>query len=407
MGIEANLPKLRFPEFSNNWTENNLSEIAVKKNEKNKNVEIKDVFTNSASLGIINQRDFFDKDIANQNNLTGYFIVDKDDFIYNPRISNSAPVGPISRNKIGLGVMSPLYTVFRFSDKLNFDFIEHFFSTKIWHIHMEDIANYGARADRMSFAIGDFFKMPINIPSHSEQTKIASFLTAVDDKLQALKKKKELLEQYKKGMMQQLFSQEIRFKKDDGTNYPDWEEKKLGEVTYKVDKKNKTKEKLPIYSISNQNGFVPQSEQFEGLDSNERGYDISLYKVVQEETFAYNPARINVGSIGYSGKDKCKVIISSLYICFKTIDIIDDYYFQQFLKTSHFKDSVLRNGEGGVRIYLFFDKFSEISINIPCIHEQTKIANFLSAIDDKIAHCQSELDGLEQWKKGLLQQLFC
>jgi type I restriction enzyme, S subunit len=119
--------------------------------------------------------------------------------------------------------------------------------------------------------------------------------------------------------MQKIFIQELRFKADDGSEFPEWEEKTLGEITYKVDKKNKHKEQLPIYSISNQNGFVPQSEQFEGLDSNDRGYDISLYKIVEKETFAYNPARINVGSIGYSGKEIDRVIISSLYVCSKQI----------------------------------------------------------------------------------------
>jgi type I restriction enzyme S subunit len=205
--------------------------------------------------------------------------------------------------------------------------------------------------------------------------------------------------------MQKLFSQELRFKDDDGKEFSDWEEKKLGDVTYKVDKKNKTKEVLPVYSISNINGFVPQSEQFDGVDSNERGYDISLYKIVGKETFAYNPARINVGSIGYSG-NLLKVIVSSLYVCFKTIEPVNDLFFNFYLKTIHFNNSVLRNGEGGVRIYLFYENFSEIEISLPSFPEQTKIANFLSSIDEKINHIVKQIQQTESWKKGLLQKMF-
>lgn len=109
-------------------------------------------------------------------------MVENNDFIYNPRISNFAPVGPISRNHLESGIMSPLYSVFRFTEG-NLDFLEWFFNTTIWHKHMEDIANYGARADRMSFPIGDFYKMPIYLPSLPEQTKIATFLTSLDEKI--------------------------------------------------------------------------------------------------------------------------------------------------------------------------------------------------------------------------------
>lgn len=253
-------------------------------------------------------------------------------------------------------------------------------------------------------------------PTFPEQTKIATFLTAVDEKIQALKKKKLLLESYKKGVMQQLFpsthtgpNPRLRFKipndKGDLVTGPDWEVRKLGEVTYKTDKKNKDKESLPVYSISNVNGFVPQSEQFEGMDSVERGYDTSLYKIIEDNTFAYNPARINVGSIGYSGEIG-RVLVSSLYVCFKTIDIIDDSFFNHYLYTPHFKDSVLRNGEGGVRIYLFYENFSEITINIPTLPEQTRIAQFLSSLDEKINQVQGQIEKTEAWKKGVVQRMF-
>lgn len=189
--------ELRFKDDSGEdfaeWEEKKLGEVAEKRIKKNIDNKIINVFTNSAINGIVNQRDFFEKDIANQNNLNGYYIVENNDFVYNPRISSTAPVGPISRNHLGSGVMSPIYTVFRL--KLgNVDFIECIFNTNVWHKHMENIANYGARADRMSFAIGDFYEMPIPFPSLSEQAKIANFLSSIDEKIET---EEQILEQYK------------------------------------------------------------------------------------------------------------------------------------------------------------------------------------------------------------------
>lgn len=205
--------------------------------------------------------------------------------------------------------------------------------------------------------------------------------------------------------MQKIFSQQIRFKDDNGQEYSMWEKKRLGELTFKTSKKNKDNAHFPIYSINNKEGFLPQGDQFEGVDSNSRGYDISLYKVIDESTFAYNPARINVGSIGYSGNLK-NIIISSLYVCFKTKQVLEDAYLLQYLKTYQFNKSVLQNVEGGVRDYLFYENFSNIKISLPCNKEQLKIANFLSIIDDKINCTQKQIEKAEVWKKGLMQQMF-
>ncbi|SIT10006.1 type I restriction enzyme, S subunit [Chryseobacterium piscicola] len=200
--------KIRFKnEYGNNfsnWEITRLGIIAEKRISKNKQMQIKTVLSNSASFGIINQSDFFYKEIANQNNINGYYVVEKDDFVYNPRISKEAPVGPISRNKIDIGVMSPLYMVFRFKEG-HIDFFEHFFNSNVWHEYMESIANYGARADRMSFSNSDFFEMPILIPNIQEQKRIASFLSRINQKIQTEKVVLEKLEIQKKYLLQQMF----------------------------------------------------------------------------------------------------------------------------------------------------------------------------------------------------------
>lgn len=188
-------------------------------------------------------------------------------------------------------------------------------------------------------------------------------------------------------------------------NTKEWEERPLGDVTYSVSQKNTDGKKYPIYSINNKEGFLPQSDQFDGVDSNSRGYDISLYKIVGKNTFAYNPARINVGSIGYSG-ELCDIIISSLYVCFKASEPLDDKFLQCFLSTSSFNRQVESNVEGGIRSYLFYDNFSKILIQFPEKKEQQKIADCLSSLDDLINAELKKLEALKAHKKGLMKKLF-
>ena len=186
----------------------------------------------------------------------------------------------------------------------------------------------------------------------------------------------------------------------------EWVERKLGEITTRVTKKNKKGIKYPIYSINNTVGFLPQNDQFEGVDSNTRGYDIKLYKIIEKNTFAYNPARINVGSIGYSG-ELHNIIISSLYVCFKTKKEIEDKFLQVFLGTFNFSQSVKDNVEGGIRSYLFYENFSRIKIPLPPqSDEQQKIADCFSSLNDLFTSEAAKLEVLKAHKKGLMQKLF-
>lgn len=242
-----------------------------------------------------------------------------------------------------------------------------------------------------------------------EQYKIADCFFSIDSCLSSINEKIEQLKAHKKSLMQKLFPQngqtvpEYRFPEFRSSD--EWNNKKMGDITVVVNRRNKSNRSLPIYSISNTDGFVPQSEQFDGLDSKSRGYDISLYKVVGRNTFAYNPARINIGSFGYSGNLK-EVLISSLYVCFKTTDEIDDEFMICFLNTAHFRRAVESNVEGGIRSYLFYENFSRINIIFPTIQEQRKISSVIKSIDKLLFSNQRRVSLLEEQKKGLMQKLF-
>ena len=202
----AKVPELRFAGFADDWEERKLGDISYKVKEKNKTGEFTETLTNSAEYGIINQRDFFDKDISNAKNLTGYYVVKNDDFVYNPRISNFAPVGPIKRNKLGrTGVMSPLYYVFRTHD-IDKNYFEKYFDTVYWHRFMELNGDSGARADRFAIKDSVFVEMPIPYPTMDEQQKIGSFFQQLDNTITLHQLKLDLLKEQKKGFLQKMFA---------------------------------------------------------------------------------------------------------------------------------------------------------------------------------------------------------
>lgn len=173
-------PTIRFEGYTDDWEQRKLNEIADKVSEKNKNNEFSEPFTNSAEQGIISQKDYFDREIVNNENLNGYYIVRNDDFIYNPRISATAPVGPINRNRLGRnGVMSPLYTVFRTHDIDNL-YLEFYFKSTKWHRFMKLNGDSGARFDRFTISSTQFMEMPIPYPTLEEQQKIGEYFESLD-----------------------------------------------------------------------------------------------------------------------------------------------------------------------------------------------------------------------------------
>jgi len=225
-------PAIRFAGFTEAWEQRKLGEIADKVTEKNTQNQYSETFTNSAEFGVINQRDFFEHDISNANNIGGYYVVKKEDFVYNPRISVTAPCGPINCNRLDRnGVISPLYTVFR-THNIDTVYLEWYFKSHYWHSYMFFNGDTGARADRFSIKSDLFFQMPIPLPSVPEQRKIGSIFTQLDNLITLHQRKCDKLKNIKKACLEKMFPKngsnvpEIRFK---GFTEA-WEQRKFSEV---------------------------------------------------------------------------------------------------------------------------------------------------------------------------------
>ena len=206
--------KKRLPGFSEEWKIKPLKKLTEKQKKKNNGFQYRLVLSNSAQHGIVSQDQEFDKEIANEERIDGYYIVIPGAFVYNPRISVTAPCGPINVNETGeTGIMSPLYTVFTISSpQISQDFLKYYFQSSCWYKYVKRVANYGARHDRISISDGDFFDMPIPLPTKEEQNYIAKVLSAADREIELLQQDIEQEKEKKKALMQLLLTGIVRVK---------------------------------------------------------------------------------------------------------------------------------------------------------------------------------------------------
>jgi len=391
----ALLPRLRFSKFrdAKPWSFQPLGTLASRSTRKNADGKITRVLTNSAEYGVVDQREFFNKDIANQGNLEGHYLVEEGSYVYNPRISATAPVGPISKNRSGLGVMSPLYTVFKFKNG-NDDFYAYYFKSAHWHRYMRQASSTGARHDRMSITRSDFLALPVPVSTPEEQEKIADCLSSLDDLIAAEIQKLDALKTHKKGLMKQLFPREgetaPRLRFPEFSEVGDWETTQLGVVCNMQSGKFVSASEI---AESREEGFFP-CYGGNGL----RGYT---------QTFNQSGRHSLIGRQGA--------------LCGNVNFVKGDFY-----ATEH---AIVTTPKSGIRTgWLFYNlcfldlnRFStgqaqpglsvEVLEKVGCTlpkdeKEQEKIADCLSSLDELIAAETHKLDTLKLQKKGLINQLF-
>lgn len=414
------IPALRFPEFQNDgeWKRCKLSDIAIRKGKKNTaGVELP-VYTNSATSGVINQEEYFDREIVTKDNLVNYGIIEPNDFVYNPRVSVAAPVGPISRNKLSRGIMSPLYLIFGFNSG-DINFFEHYFKGNSWHNYLSAKANYGARFDRINIGTKEFMDMPVPYPSLVEQKKIADSLSTLDNYIDAVKRKLNLLKGHKKGLMQCLFpakgktTPELRF--PEFQNATEWSIKSLGVIGDTLGGlSGKSAEDFGLGKP-----YVTYKQVFDSLE-----IDTSVCSHVRIEdnekqnTLQYGDVLVTMSSetpdeVGYTAvvtnKNVPECYLNSFCFIYRLFnkESIDAKFLIYLFSSEAYRAAVVRIAQGITRFNISKTKFKEIELAIPeTKDEQQKIATTLASIDKQITEYDKKIKVLELHKKGLMQQLF-
>jgi len=338
---------------------------------------------------LIPQREYFDKDIANSDNTCGYYIIEENDFVYNPRKSADAPYGPISSYKYAeTGIVSPLYLCFRAKGKINPAFFEWYFRSSAWHRYVYLFGDSGARHDRVSIKDDTFFAMPINIPEAKEQERIASFLKKIDLKIEKQRSLVEGLKKYKRGLIKALISGTVSFA---GTDCKSWETVCLADIFSisaggDIDRQNSS----PSYSQDYPYPVYANALTNKGL------YGYANYFKVDGDTITVSGR----GEVGYAiaRHGKYVPIVRLLSLVPKYGDDVD-FFAYMINATSIYIEST------GVP-QLTSPQLGVVKVPRPPISEQKNLSSLLLKLDTKIESEERLIFLLNTVKACMQQQLF-
>lgn len=400
----SNIPKLRFPEFSGEWEEKKLSDFMTRLTRKNSNNESSRALTISSVDGLIDQGEFFKKQIASKDT-SGYYLLKKGDFAYNKSYSVGYDYGSIKRlDRYEDGVVSTLYICMSLTSDTNSDYLTHYFDSMKWNKSVSEISAEGARNHGLlNIPTEAFFQTKHFLaPSSAEQQKIANFLSNVDSIITAETKILNTLQKKKKALMQKLFTRQLRFKSDDGTDFPAWEEKKLGDVCSYIgggtpSKKNKEYWNGNINWASVKD--ITGKYLYETQDKiSQLGADSSATNICGPDSLLL----ITRMSPGKTVITKCITAINQdLKIVKSDINVEFLHLLFQSIQTK-----IDEKTSGTTVKGISIEGLNQIDIRLPCKAEQQKIADCLSSIDSLIQNQQKVVTTWQQRKKALLQQMF-
>jgi type I restriction enzyme S subunit len=390
--MQSPSPSLRFPSFKESCKEQRLAKFFTSSRAKGKD----GMPTLSVTLnrGLIN-RDEIDRKTETNLEADEHLLVRPDDIAYNMMRMWQGAFGRSNRE----GIVSPAYVVLRPLASADSGYFEYAFR-RSRSIYLFWAYSYGLTNDRLRLYANDFLRIPFSAPTLPEQRKIADFLTAVDGRLAQLRQKKALLEAYKKGVMQQLFTQALRFKDDQGNEFPDWEEKTLGEICNCFSGGTPTSGKRDYYGGSIP--FIRSAEiaaESTALFLTEKGLRESAAKMVEAGDLLVALYGANSGEVGIS---KITGAINQAILCVRTKQSVRFLYFWLEFSKQSIVNTYLQGGQGNLSGRIV----QALNIAVPSVCEQTKIANFLTALDRKIETVAAQIAHTQTWKKGLLQQMF-
>ena len=358
-----NVPNIRFPEFKEEWKKQNLESITSSVS-SGKSHAADGEYNLYGSTGIIGKTD----NGAYEGNL-----------VLVARVGANAGYLQIINEKCGITDNTLVITPRQISARYIYNYLQHFNLNCLIFGSGQPLIT-GSMLKNVSISFG----------TYEEQNKIATFLSLLDERIATQNKIIEELKQLKNGIIEKQYKNVFN-------------NCRLGDVIKQTSIRNKNKAITNILSVNNKLGFINQREQFE--DRIIASDDISNYKIVEKKHFAYNPARINVGSIAQL-KTFESGIVSPMYICFKTQNNIDSDYLEYYFSTLLFKKEVQKRLEGSVRLCLSYESLCNIPFFVPNIDEQKRISRELSLLSSKINIEDCYLSILEKQKQYLLRQMF-
>lgn len=406
--IYLNVPELRFPEFSGEWEETPLKQLLSFKNGLNASKE-----KYGKGTKFINVSDILNNDFLTYENIEGSVEVSKEQFdnylvsygdvLFQRSSETREEVGTSnvyldSEKKCVFGGF-----VIRGAKISNYD---PFFLKELLKISStrKEITSRSGGSTRYNIGQESLRKININLPSFPEQEKIASFLSKVDEKIEKLEKKQELWQTYKKGMIQKIFSQELRFKDENGEDYPDWEKIALNKILIERKEYHQKNDYYTHVTLS-KNGISIKDKSYnrDFLVKTEN----KQYKITKFNDICYNPANLKFGVICINKYGSA--IFSPIYVTFEVNKWFNDDFISRYLIRKEFINKIRKYEEGTVyeRMAVKPSDFLKAQICVPSLKEQTKIADFLVVLDNEISKIKKTVEINKGFKKGLLQKMFC
>ncbi|HCX7930992.1 TPA: restriction endonuclease subunit S, partial [Staphylococcus aureus] len=381
-----------FPGFEGEWEEKQLGDLTDRVIRKNKNLESKKPLTISGQLGLIDQTEYFSKSVSSKN-LENYTLIKNGEFAYNKSYSNGYPLGAIKRlTRYDSGVLSSLYICFSIKSEMSKDFMEAYFDSTHWYREVSGIAVEGARNHGLlNVSVNDFFTILIKYPSLEEQQKIGKFFSKLDRQIELEEQKLELLQQQKKGYMQKIFTQELRFKDENGEEYPEWENKFIKDIF--IFENNRRK---PITSSLREKGLYP----YYGATG--------IIDYVKDYLFN-NEERLLIGEDGakWGQFETSSFIANGQYWVNNHAHVVKSNDHNLFFMNYYLNFKELRAFvTGNAPAKLTHANLCNINLKIPCLTEQDKVSALLKSIDNKMNNQMNRIELLKERKKGLLQKMF-
>ena len=409
-------PKLRFKEFSEGWKSQNLEEVSVKISD---GIHSTPIYSEGTDYYFINGNNLDSKSIKIFDNTK---CVSKEEYLKHKRelssdntilLSINGTIGNLSYYNDETVVLGKSACYINLKDNISKEFIFNKLQTHRIKNYFEGELT-GSTIKNLS--LKTIKNTKVLLPPLPEQEKIASFLSSVDSRIEKLEKKKELLEQYKKGSMQKIFTQEIRFKDDNGNDYPEWVEKRLGEITTLMQSglSRKLSDKdigVPVIRSNNlQNGRVKTHDIKYWHKIDDKGAKMENYYLKEKDllvNFINSLSQIGKVSI-YNNEFDREIIFTTNIMRLNFKENIDPKYIFNLFQAKRYADFIQSISKPAVSQASFTTvDFKMFKFKLPCLEEQEKIANFLSSIDKKIEVVTKEIERNKEFKKGLLQQMFC